>query len=193
MVFDPFFTLPLLAAAIVVVVRRADFRRAFSWGVLASATYLAVRVVLLQVAGAEVRRAYPQAESVSVFPSLFGVTRFRYIATVGGEYRAGSVAAGSAPAEEARARPFPTGALPARLSAVPKVREALEWARFPVVRVDPEGDSGYRVEVADLRYHLRGKPTLAFVVSVAKDGHVSAAHLERGGSVRELFERYRAK
>jgi inner membrane protein len=189
MVVDPFFTLPLLVALSAVALRRADFRRAFRWGVLVSGAYLVVRVALLQAASAEVRRAYPAAHGVSVFPALFGLTRFRYVASVGGEYRAGSVAIGSAPEEEARAAPFPTGHLPEGVASVPTVREALDWARFPVVRAEPEG-GGYRVEVADLRYHLRGQPTLAFVMSVS-EGRVTAARLERGGSARELFDRYR--
>jgi inner membrane protein len=192
MVVDPFFTLPVLAAAIWAAFRRGTFRRAFGWGVLVSATYLVVRVALAQVLTAEVRRAYPEADAVNVFPSLFGVTSFRYVATVDGEYRAGSVALGSAPDEQGRSKPFPTGPLSERLKSIPTLREALVWARFPVVRAEAEGASGYRVEVADLRYHLRGQPTLAFVMSV-QDDRVTEARLERGGSARELFDRYRQK
>ena len=102
MVVDPFFTLPLLAAALGVLFRRVDFRRAFRAGLLVSTLYLAARVLLSQHLTAEVRRAYPDAEAVSVFPALLSVSTFRYVATVGGEYRAGTVSPGAPPREQAR-------------------------------------------------------------------------------------------
>ena len=71
------------------------------------------------------------------------------------------------------------------------MREALAWARFPVVRGGPADASGHRIEIADLRYHLRGEPTLAFVMSIAANGTVADAHLKRGGSVGELLRRWR--
>ncbi len=191
MVFDPVFTLPLLAAAVWALFRRRDFQRAFRVGLLVSMTYLVARVGLSRHLTREVERAYPAAESVSVFPALFGVTTFRYVATVHGEYRAGSVALGEPARERARALRFPRGPLPERLSVVPTVKEALEWARFPVVQFEPRSGSGYRVNIADLRYHLAGQPTLAFAMSVDGNGDVTGARLERGGSARELFERYR--
>jgi inner membrane protein len=188
MVVDPVFTLPLLVAAVWAAFRRADWRRVFRLGLLVSTTYLIARVGISQHLSRVVERAYPEAGSVSVFPSLFGVTTFRYVATVGEEYRVGSVGLGESPRERARARPFPKGPLPERLRSVPTVEEALGWARFPVVEFEPSTDSGYRVKVGDLRYHLAGQPTLAFVM-----WEVTAARLERGGSARELFERYRKK
>lgn len=191
MVVDLFFTLPLLAAALVALIRRGSFRRAFTWGLSIAAVYLLARIAVGRVLTQEVRREYPGAETVSVFPALLGVTTFRYVAIVDGEYRIGAVSLGDGVKEQARSKPFPTGPLAPTLEATPALREILGWAHFPVVRVEPEGDAAYRVEVADLRYHLGGQPTLRFVVSMTRRGEVIAARLERGGSARELFQRYR--
>jgi inner membrane protein len=47
-----------------------------------------------------------------------------------------------------------------------------------------------RFKVADLRYYWDGKPTLTFVIDVDEKGNQLAARLERGGSARELLERW---
>ncbi len=186
---DPFFTLPVLAAAIWAAFRRGTFRRAFGWGVLVSATL--PRRPRRPRSGPDCRGSARlsgggRGERLSV---TVRTTSFRYVATVDGEYRAGSVALGSAPDEQGRSKPFPTGPLSERLKSIPTLREALVWARFPVVRAEAEGGSGYRVEVADLRYHLRGQPTLAFVMSVQDDRVTEApsrARWERSRALRPV-------
>lgn len=191
MVVDPFFTLPLAIAAGWGLWRRARWRRALLLGMAVSGIYLGLRIATAQHLAGVVRAAYPRATSVHVFPALLAVGRWRYVARFEGEYAAGSIALGSAPEEQARVPPLPTGPVPDALATVPTVREALAWARFPVVRVGAVDASGHRIEIADLRYHLRGEPTLAFVMTIAGDGTVADARLERGGSVGELLRRWR--
>ena len=191
MVVDPLFSLPLFAAACWALFRRASFRRAMAFGVAVSTGYLVFRIASAAHLTGSVQRAYPTAAGVRVFPAPFAVTRWRFVAQLHGSYAVGSMALGGTPREEARVASFPTGPLPERLASIPTVREALAWARFPVVQRTPTADSGHRIEIADLRYHMGGKPTLAFVVQVAADGNVQNAHLERGGSARELFQRWR--
>lgn len=190
MVVDPFFTVPLALAALWTMLRPARGRRAFSLGVGVSVVYLVFRVATAQHLTDVVREANPSATSVHVFPAPLGVVRWRYVARFGLDYAAGSVALGSAPHEEARVSSLPTGPVPEAFAAVPTVREALAWARFPVVRLEPLQGGGQRIEVADLRYHLRGAPTLAFIMVLRGDGTVTEARLERGGNLRELFARW---
>lgn len=189
MVIDPVFTLPLLAAAIWALRRRADFQRAFRVALGVSLLYVGIRVALAQHLTGVVRAAYPRADSVHVFPALLALTRLRFVAREGAEYAAGSVALGEPVREEGRAATLPTGPLPRELAAVPTVREALDWARFPVVAVTPVA-AGARVQIADLRYHLRGQPTLTFVVDVERGGRVTSARLDRGGSAQTLLRRW---
>ncbi len=191
MVVDPFFTIPLVVAAGWALFRRVSWRRALLLGVAVSGIYLGLRISTAQHLMGVVRKAYPQAASVHVFPAPLAVARWRYVARFEGEYAAGSVALGSAPEEQARVSPLPTGPVPGVLAAVPTVREALAWARFPVVRVGPASISGHRIEIADLRYHLHGEPTLTFVITIADNGTVADAHLDRGGSASELLRRWR--
>ena len=101
------------------------------------------------------------------------------------------MAVGEAAVEAARHRALPTGAVANELRRVPTVREALSWARFPVVSAKLLDASGRRITIADLRYHLAGKPTLAFVIDVGPDGSVQNARLDRGGSAGELLRRFR--
>ncbi|MFP2961486.1 hypothetical protein ACLEPN_27675, partial [Myxococcus sp. 1LA] len=82
-------------------------------------------------------------------------------------------------------------ALPEDVRAVPTVREALAWARFPLVQLEPLEEGGRKVRIADLRYHLRGEPTLAFVIHLDAANAVTHARMERGGSARELLRRWR--
>ncbi|MFP2909626.1 hypothetical protein ACLESD_32195, partial [Pyxidicoccus sp. 3LFB2] len=60
----------------------------------------------------------------------------------------------------------------------------------PVVSVAPF-DGGREVRISDLRYHLRGEPTLGFVIRLDTDNRVTGARLERGGSASELLRRWR--
>jgi inner membrane protein len=192
MVVDPLFTGPLLVAALWAACRRERFRRAMALGASASALYVALRIALSMHLTHEVARAYPRAASVHVFPELLSVARWRYVARFGAEYVAGTVALGETPNEAARHQALPTGPLAEELRSVPTVREALRWARFPVVSSSALDGSARRVNIADLRYHLGGKPTLSFVIDVEPDGRVRSARLERGGSAAELLRRFRA-
>jgi inner membrane protein len=193
MVLDPLFTAPLLVAAGWALWRRARWRRALAMGAALAALYLGLRVASAHHLTAVVRAGYPDALRVRVFPAPLGLARWRYVAVFPGEYAVGSVALGGPREQQARAPALPTGPLPADLAAVPTVREALAWARFPVVRVADAGPLGRRVEIADLRYHLRGQPTLKFVVTVTRDGTVTEARLDRGGTAGQLLRRFRGR
>lgn len=191
MVIDPLVTVPLLVAAVWALVRRQQFRRAMAIGASTAALYVAARVVSSAHLTKRVSAAHPGASSVHVFPSLLGVTKWRYIARFGDEYAAGYVSLGSAPVEAARHRAWPSGPLAADLREVATVSEALSWARFPVVRSDPLSGGTRRVTVADLRYHLGGQPSLTFVIDVDPRGQVQNARLDRGGDPAELLRRAR--
>ena len=54
-----------------------------------AALYVLLRVASSAHLTAELRRAYPSASSLHVFPSLFGVTSWRYVARLGSTYAAG--------------------------------------------------------------------------------------------------------
>jgi inner membrane protein len=59
------------------------------------------------------------------------------------------------------------------------------------VKEQPRVPSGVRLEIADLRYHLNGEPTLSFQLELDDQGRVLAATLDRGGSAASLLERFR--
>lgn len=189
MVIDPLFTAPLALATLWGALRRHQLRRALALGSAAAALYVVLRVASSAHLTREVARAYPSATSVHVFPALFGVTRWRYVARVGSDYAAGTVALGRRPSEAARHSALPIGSMDGAPGQAPTVREALSWARFPIVTVAPLDAHTTRVSIADLRYHLGGAPTLTFVIDVDRAGEVRAARLERGGSARELWQR----
>lgn len=147
--------------------------------------YLGLRIAAAHPLAGVVRAAYPRATSVHVFPAPLAVVRWRCVARFEGEYAAGSIALGSAPEEQARVPPLPTGPVPHALATVPTVREALAWARFPVVRVGPADATGTASKSPI------SATTCTFVMSIAADGTVADAHLERGGSVGELLRRWR--
>jgi inner membrane protein len=192
MVVDPLVTLPLLISAVWAWRRRVHWRRALLVGLACSAAYVGLRGVLQAALTSRVREAWPQAERVQVFPAWLSLTTWRYVAVLPSEYVAGTVSPGEPPREERRLpRPTPD-ALPAAVRAVPTVHEALAWARFPVISSAPGVDGRTTVRIGDLRYHLRGEPTLAFVLELGPDLGVTEARLERGGSARELLERWRA-
>jgi inner membrane protein len=211
MVIDPWFTLPLLAGAVVAFLRRPFFRRSLLMGGGVALSYLALRIGLQAHAATNVRAAYREAGAVSVFPEVLGVTRFRYVVSVGDGHAAGEVGA-FAPAVE-KVREFETYREPPRQfrrhlisgiyicdsplciarragSSVPALREALSWARFPVVRTKSLPNFGTRFEVTDLRYYWDGQPTLTFVIDVDRQNKQLAARLDRGGTARALFERW---
>jgi inner membrane protein len=215
MVIDPWFTLPLLAGAVVAVRRRAEFRRWLLLGGAVAAAYLALRIGLRARVTSAVHAAYPRGTYVSVFPEVLAVTRFRYVASLGGGHAAGNVdVLGKV---EEKVRDFETHREPEQRfrqhlysglyrcdsryciaqragRKAPALGEAMEWARFPVVNTESMLPSlpplSRRFRVADLRYYWDGKPTLTFVIDVDEKGNQLAARLERGGSVRELLERW---
>jgi inner membrane protein len=195
LVVDPWVTLPLLAGALWAWRRRAVWRRALLVGLSVSAAYLGLRIALHTALSQRVREAWPGAERVQVFPSFLSVTTWRYVVLLPGEYSVGTVSLGSAPLEQRRwPRPSPD-ALPESVRDLTTVREALAWARFPLVSTTPrsEGGSvaGSEVRIGDLRYHLKGEPTLQFVLVISPEGALRDARLERGGSARELLRRWR--
>jgi inner membrane protein len=214
MVIDPWFTLPLLAGALVALRRRAQFRRWLLMGGAVAAAYLALRLGLKAHVTATVRAAYPAESGVFVFPEVLSVTRFRYVVSLGNGHAAGNVGL-LAPAEE-KVRDFDTYREPPlhlrrhlysgiyRCDSpycvadragrhAPALREAIDWARFPVVSIEGLPPSGTRYRVADLRYYWDGRPTLTFVVDVDQKGKQTAARLERGGTTRELLDRWRSR
>jgi inner membrane protein len=193
-VIDPVFTLPLVAAAGWALWRRASWRRALLLGVAVSGAYLCVRITIARHLTSVIGANYPQAESVHVFPAPLALMRWRYVAQLEGEYAAGSIELGNNPEEDARISPLPTGPVPASLVGVPTVREALAWARFPVVRIHAEATGhAHQIEISDLRYHLHGEPALTFVIAVAHDGTVTDARLDRNVSLGEFIRRGRQR
>lgn len=188
-VIDPFFTLPLLAAALVALFRRRVWRRALLVGLALSTAYLGVRITSQRILLDRVEAAYPEALRVEVFPSLFSATNWRYVVVTPEDYATGRISLTGAPRPSKR-QPLPEP-LPARLAENRTVAEALIWARLPLVSYGPTRDGVTTVRVADLRYHLGGDPTLAFVILVGPDGETIDAAMERGGSVGEVYERWR--
>lgn len=171
-----------------------------------------LRIGLRESAVRTVRAAYPDASAVSVFPEVLSVGSFRYVAKIVGGHAAGEVGV-VAPARET-ARDLETYREPPQAlrrhaysgiyvcdspycvawrasRSAPALREALGWARFPVIRSSSLPPFGTRFEVADLRYYWGGKPTLTFVIDIDDRRQQVAARLERGGTARELFERWR--
>jgi inner membrane protein len=186
MVIDPLVTLPLLAGALWAWRRRDRWRRAILVGLAVATAYVGARVALREGLAARVAARYPAA-ATAVFPAMLRVATWRYVAVEGEEIAAGTVALGGAIVEEARHRAV-EGELTAAERGVETVREALAWARYPLVRVTRAATT--TVRIADLRYHLGGAPTLEIVVEL--DGAaVRRAELRRGGTVRELIDRWR--
>jgi inner membrane protein len=210
MVLDPWFTLPLAVGALWGLRQRSQFRRVVLLGGGVALAYLAARIGLQTHAASEIRAAYPAAEQVQVFPKPLAVTSFRYVATLGRDFVAGEIGVLAPYEEQARVpRPFfedseaPAAGASERACAaaycrareaarrVPTLEAALSWARFPTVEAQENAGGGTTFTIADLRYHWGGEPTLRFVIDVGANGSVAGARLERGGSARSLFERFR--
>ncbi|MCP3140276.1 metal-dependent hydrolase [Pyxidicoccus xibeiensis] len=193
-VVDPWVTLPLVAGALVAWRRRAWWRRALCVGLACSAAYVGARVATWGVLTERVEAAHPQATTVRVFPAPFSVGTWRYVAMLpGGALAVGDVGLTGAPREARRVEgAAPADVLPEDVRAVPTVREALAWARFPLITLTPF-EGGREVRVADLRYHLRGEPTLGFVIRLDAANRVTDARMERGGSASELLRRWRGE
>lgn len=191
MVVDPLFTLPLLVGALWGIRRRTVVRRAVLTGAAVSCAYLAVRIAIRAELMARVDATYPQAEVVQVFPSWLGPTHWRYVAVLPNRYAAGRVKAFNSPEEQASHRRYTENNLSPLARENPTVHEALAWARFPLVSERPREPSGAHISIADLRYHLNGKPTLSFQIELDNRARVVAATLDRGGSAGSLLERFR--
>lgn len=185
-VVDPVFTLPLLLGALFALWQRRWWRPALLLGCSVSGLYLGTRIVVREVLTAQVEARYPAAEQVSVFPGWIGLSRWRFVASEAGHFRAGEVGL-DGPTEQAK---VPRPALSPGLEE-PTVRAALQWARFPVLTEERRPDGSSTLKVGDLRYHLGGAPTLQFVLERSASGGVTAAHLDRGGTARELLSRWR--
>jgi inner membrane protein len=193
MVVDPLFTLPLLVGALWGVRQRRLSRRALLVGAAASCVYLAARVAIRAELTRQVQAAYPGAEAVQVFPSWFGPTHWRYVAVARDRYAVGRVNTFAPPEEQATHRRALGPQLSPLASSNGTVREALAWARFPVVDEKRREPSGSRLSIADLRYHLNGVPTLAFRIDLDERASVISATLDRGGSATSLVERFRSQ
>jgi inner membrane protein len=191
MVVDSWVTLPLLLGAGVAWRRRERWRQALLVGLVCSAAYVGLRGGLQAWLTSRVESTYPTAERMQAFPAWFSLSTWRYVAVLPGEYAAGTITIGEAPQEQRRVPVPADSVLPEPLRAVPTVREALAWARFPVVSTESRAAGGTVVRIGDLRYHLKGEPTLAFVLELGPSLAVEEARLERGGSARELLERWR--
>jgi inner membrane protein len=191
MVADPLFTLPLLVGALWGIRRRELVRRAVLTGAAISCVYLAARVAIRAGLTARTEASYPNAERVQVFPSWLGPTHWRYVAVLADRYAVGRVSVFSPPEEQAVHRRTADGGSSTTKYSSATVHEALAWARFPIVKEQPRVPSGVRLEIADLRYHLNGEPTLSFQLELDDQGRVLAATLDRGGSAASLLERFR--
>jgi inner membrane protein len=192
MVVDPLFTLPLLLGALWGIRKRTLIRRALLTGAAVSVLYLAVRIAIRADLASRVRAAYPDAETAQVFPSWLGPTRWRYVAVFPDRYSVGRIHAFGAPEQQASHRRSLGSAARSLTSSNPTVREALAWARFPVVEERTRMPSGVELTIADLRYHLNGAPTLSFRIELDDQERVVSAALDRGGSARSLWQRFRS-
>ncbi|MGA9522783.1 MAG: metal-dependent hydrolase [Myxococcaceae bacterium] len=189
MVLDPLFTAPLLLAAIAALIWRARWRPVVLAGLLISTTYLGARVAAKQHLDSTVARQHPDAEHIAVFPDWFGLTEWRYVATYPERYIAGTVALGEAP--RVRATHARGSALPDRMMQVPTVREAVSWARFPIVTQTRRASGGDEIRVSDLRYHLKGEPTLSMEIELDDALEVKRADMVRPTDPRKLLDRWR--
>jgi inner membrane protein len=167
-------------------------RRALLIGAAVSCVYLVARVAIRAELSARVQAEYPNAETVQVFPSWLGPTHWRYVAVFADRFAAGNVGLFAAPRERATHPRVPESVPSAFARTNATVREALAWARFPIVNERPRAPSGVELTIADLRYHLNGVPTLSFRIELDDRARVVTAALDRGGSARSLFERFRS-
>jgi len=189
-VVDPFFTLPLIVAAGWALARRRQWRSALIVGLAISSAYLGFRTVSRAALLDRIERSYPEAGRVEVFPALLSASLWRYVAVLPEGYAAGAVPI-FGDIREQRRIPF-SQPLPEELIDNSTVDEALAWARLPLISVQESERGSQTVEIADLRYHLGGAPTLSIVIEVDADGRTIDARLERGGSTAEILERWRS-
>jgi inner membrane protein len=192
MVVDPLFTLPLLLGAVWGIRKRTLIRRAVLTGAAVSCLYLGARIAIRADLASRVRAAYPHAETAQVFPSWLGPAHWRYVAVFADRYAVGRIVAFGAPEEQASHPRTSSDSSSPLASSNATVREALSWARFPVIEARPRVPSGVQLTIADLRYHLNGAPTLSFRIELDDQARVVSATLDRGGSARSLWQRFRS-
>lgn len=189
MVIDPLVTLPLALAAIVAWRRPALRRVAMSVGLGAAVAYVGARAAAHAQVERRLRVEIVGAQSVDAFPSLLRPFTWRYVATIDGELAAGTAGTFGGLEEQARHASANAAALREAAALGPSVQEAIAWARFPIVERSADGRE---LRIGDLRYHFGGRPTLTFVFELDARGRVVGSRLERGGTVRELLERWRS-
>jgi inner membrane protein len=188
-VVDPMVTLPLLVAAVFAFRRRArDYRRPLWLGLGVTGLYLIARLGIQLALVSTVTAAYGAGE-VNVFPAPLRVLQWRYVVARDDSYAVGVVELFGDPVEQGRYPRAPE--LAAGVRGRPIGDEVLAWARYPAIRVSDAAAGGKTVAIADLRYHAGGEPTLEFEIDLDALGAVRAARFNRGGSPRELLERFR--
>jgi inner membrane protein len=189
MVVDPLFTAPLLIAAVAALIWRAKWRPVVLAGLLVSTSYLGARIAVKGHLEGKVAKLHPDAQQVAVFPDWFGLTEWRYVATHPDRFIAGTVALGEAPRD--RATHARQEALPDRLIQILTVGEAVSWARFPVLQHTEHPSGSAEIRVSDLRYHLKGEPTLSMEIQLDPRLEVTRAELVPPADPRKLLERWR--
>jgi inner membrane protein len=176
-VIDPLVTVPLLIGAVWGWRRRAQWRTAMLVAASVAALYVGARIGARALVKNSLEREHPEALQVEVFPAPTNPLRWRYVVVTETELVTGSrVPGGEARVEARHRRAVPT--LPEVVAANETVREALEWARLPLLTYEPRGPE-HLVRVADLRYHWGGAPTLTFVILLDAQGSVRESVLER--------------
>lgn len=192
MVIDPLVTLPLAIAAIVAIAwhkRGTSTRAVMAVGLAVAGTYVGARAAAHAYVERRLATEIAGAREVDAFPTLLRPWTWRWVATVGDdELVAGTAGLFGGVEEQARHRVPRADVLREASSMGPSVEEALAWARFPLVE---RSANGRELRVADLRYHFGGRPTLTFVFELDARGRVVGSRLDRGGTVRELMQRWR--
>lgn len=188
MVVDPLVTLPLLLGAILAWrhKRLLPLHLAFALAAL----YVGGRGLTQSHLASRVRASHPAAETVAVFPSWLGPFHWRWVAADPSSYVAGSIRLFGPLEEQNRVERTPV-TIPDGWRQHRAIEEALAWARFPSTKIVDGDDGGAELWIADLRYHLHGKPTLAFVFELGEEGEIRSARLDRGGTPGDLWERWR--
>lgn len=178
MVVDPLVTLPLLTGAVVAWRRRERWRYAMLVAAAVAAAYVTSRIVTRLLLLHTVREETPTAERIEVFPAPLDPLRWRFVRADGAQWVAGSVRPWGRPFIEAR-HPRGLPMLPQVVTLSPTVREALAWARLPLVSYRQREDGVHVTRVADLRYHWGGQPTLTFHIELGPSGEVLESRLDR--------------
>lgn len=188
MVVDPLVTLPLAAGAFLAFRRKRLLPLQLALAV--AALYVGGRGVIQSHLTSRVASAHPGAETVAVFPSWLGPLHWRWVVVDPSGYTAGSIRL-LGPLEEQNRIERVELELPEPWTGQAAIGEALAWARFPSTEIRSLPDGGSELRISDLRYHLHGKPTLAFVFELGEEGDIRSARLDRGGSPGDLWERWR--